>query len=470
MSGVISATTIGGAMAAADAGIAAGVADFGLTGLAATAATTGVEGALVGGGLGALTSGITGGDIGKGALGGAMTGALGGAGGALGGALGGTAGGVIGGGVGGALGGASGAAVTGGNVGQSAEMGGVGGAVMGGLNAPSSDTVSSAPVEGVQSSDLPAPISDKIGSSASSSASGASDTINVGGNTPSASSANTIAQNSGAIDAAGNSTSGATNVPSSSVGQATTGGGGSIGNNITENTPVPTPQQLAQFTPAMPTNNFANAVENVPTASGDAGAGQSLSAVAPQAAGGTTAPAAPTTLMGNLEKGLTSPNALISAGGLAMNAIKGQQALPGQNALAQQAATANAQGAQLQSYLTNGTLPQGVQQSIDQATQSTIASIRSQHAAQGTSGSSAEQQEIASATANSKSQGASIAMQLLQTGINESGLASKLYENMMQNALQQDQALAGSIQNFATAMGGSGSGNGQQITLKLAGS
>ena len=91
-----------------------------------------------------------------------------------------------------------------------------------------------------------------------------------------------------------------------------------------------------------------------------------------------------------------------------------------------------AQGTQLQSYLQTGTLPPGLQAGIDQQVQSAIATIKSRYASMGMSGSSAEQQDIANAQAQGQAAAAQQAEQLLSTGINETGMASTLYNQIAQ--------------------------------------
>lgn len=155
-------------------------------------------------------------------------------------------------------------------------------------------------------------------------------------------------------------------------------------------------------------------------------------------------------------------NVLVPGAGLAFNAIQGNQAPKGLSNIEQQAGQLANQGGQLQSYLQTGTLPPGVQGSIDQASQSAKAAIRSQYASMGLSGSSAEQQALANVDTTSASQGASLALNLLNEGVNETQLSSQLYQQIMSTTLQQDQNLQNAVSNFATAAGGGGT------TLKLA--
>lgn len=158
---------------------------------------------------------------------------------------------------------------------------------------------------------------------------------------------------------------------------------------------------------------------------------------------------------------LTSPSSLIAGGGLALDAAKqaglvGNNVPKGQNQVENIAAQENQQGQQLQGYLQSGTLPPGLQQTLNQATEAAKASIRSKYAASGSSGSSAEQQELAAVDSNAQGQGSQLALQLLNTGINETGMASQLYQQLMNNSISQDNQLGSSIANFASAAGGGG--------------
>lgn len=159
--------------------------------------------------------------------------------------------------------------------------------------------------------------------------------------------------------------------------------------------------------------------------------------------------------LGNAGKAIAdNPRTALSAVGLGVDALKQQTPMKGTNQLDQIAGQENAQSQKLQSYLDSGTLPPGLQGSINQASEAAKATIRSQHASQGTSGSSAEQQELAAVDQRAQAQGAEMGMQLLQTGINEAGMASKLYQQLLNNNLQQDQNLGTAISSFASAAGG----------------
>jgi hypothetical protein len=190
---------------------------------------------------------------------------------------------------------------------------------------------------------------------------------------------------------------------------------------------------------------------------GTAGAAPSLA--------GTATPAASTAGTGAASSGgfglnlgtLKSVAPLAASGiGLLMSAQEGNKQPANYQTLENQAGQLANQGNQLQGYLTGGTLPPGVQAGLDQAHQSAAATIKSQYAARGMSGSSAEAEDLANLNATVVAQGAQIATNLLQQGVSESEFSSQMYEQLMQTSIQQDKDLSASIASFAGALGGMG--------------
>lgn len=160
-----------------------------------------------------------------------------------------------------------------------------------------------------------------------------------------------------------------------------------------------------------------------------------------------------------------NPSAAINAAGLGLDLLKGQQPLPGESQLKSEANSFAGQGQTLSGYLQSGTLPPGVQQGLTQATEAAKATIRSQYAAKGMSGSSAEQQDLAAVDNNARAQGANMAMQLLNMGISETGMASQLYKQLMDSSLAQDKSLGSSISSFASSLAGGKPAGGTTITV-----
>ena len=155
---------------------------------------------------------------------------------------------------------------------------------------------------------------------------------------------------------------------------------------------------------------------------------------------------------------------LISGASLGAAALRGNQKMPGETQLNATAAHLGAQGKTLQDYITNGTLPPGVAQSLHSAGEAAKATIRSQYAARGMTGSDAEQRDLAAVDTGIVTNGASIASNLLSTGIQESQLSAQLYSTIMNAAVQQDEQLGKAISGFASSMVPQ-----PQISLKLGG-
>jgi len=184
-----------------------------------------------------------------------------------------------------------------------------------------------------------------------------------------------------------------------------------------------------------------------------AGFGEAVAAQLSQETGKTFYSAA------NKFHALTSHDQLVFASGavkaLAANMMKGNQPPKYSAQLSEQAAALQAQGAQLQGYLTSGTLPPGVGASLSAAHDSAAATIRSQYAARGMSGSSAEMQDLNNLAQTTVTQGAQIASNLLATGVSEQQFASGLYQNLMATSMQQDTNMSKAIAGFTNAMANS---------------
>lgn len=179
-------------------------------------------------------------------------------------------------------------------------------------------------------------------------------------------------------------------------------------------------------------------------------------------------------LFSSVSKSVSSnPLSFLGAAGMAYNAYNANQAMkdiPSLSQIApqlrQQAASLNAQGQQLASYLTSGSLPPGLQASLDQATKSAKATIISNFASRGMSTdptkNSALASELAAVDAQAVVSTAQIGQNLMQTGINETQLSSGLYTTLanIDNAAQQ--RIQQSIANFAAALAPS-----KGVTLNL---
>ena len=151
----------------------------------------------------------------------------------------------------------------------------------------------------------------------------------------------------------------------------------------------------------------------------------------------------------------SNPALTLGALGLGASALTSQQQPKGYNQLAGEAGQLASQGAQLQQSL-NGALPAGAQSALNQASNSAKARIRSQYAASGLSGSTMEAQALAGVDETVAAQGFQMADQLYQQGVQESGMAANLYQQIMAVNAQSDAALSSSIGNFSAALAGAG--------------
>jgi hypothetical protein len=158
----------------------------------------------------------------------------------------------------------------------------------------------------------------------------------------------------------------------------------------------------------------------------------------------------------------------IAAGGLGYNILR-SQTTPNQAALSAEAAALGKQGSILSSYLQKGTLPPGLQASVDQAVASAKARAISNAAAQGLPTDPARNTALAATLAgieqNAVISAAQIGQQLLQSGIQESGLSAQIYQQLANLDMTQTQNIGKAIASMAAALSSKPTGG---VTLKLA--
>ena len=214
-------------------------------------------------------------------------------------------------------------------------------------------------------------------------------------------------------------------------------------------TATDSPYTLGQANAPIPTMAQAPLTPEVPGSQTLAGTSSQYAATAPTA----VADAAGSGF--NVGSFLKDYGSLALGGaGLAYNMLKGNQKPEYQASIEAAAKQMAAQGAQLQGYLTSGTLPPGMNAALASAHSAAEATIRSRYATMGMSGSSAEMNDLSNLAYTTVAQGATIASQLLQTGVNESQYASGLYQNLMANSMAQDTAMSNAVAGFTNAMAG----------------
>lgn len=120
--------------------------------------------------------------------------------------------------------------------------------------------------------------------------------------------------------------------------------------------------------------------------------------------------------------------------------------------LAAQQPAINAEN-QLISSEATGQLPPGAESAVSQALASDIANIKARYAALGMSGSSAEQQDIATAQAQSAANQFALTQQATQTGLSAAGITEDVYTQLVQNQLSRQQQLQNAFASLFSAIG-----------------
>lgn len=144
--------------------------------------------------------------------------------------------------------------------------------------------------------------------------------------------------------------------------------------------------------------------------------------------------------------------------GLGMNLLRGNQVDPNQQKLQDLAGQLGSQGQVLESYLKTGKLPPALQTQLDQAKASEKARIISGYAQRGQPTdprmNSALAQELNNVDTNAIAAMAQVQVQMLNTGLKETGMSMELYQMLTQMDEQHNQDLMKSISTFAAALGG----------------
>lgn len=149
-----------------------------------------------------------------------------------------------------------------------------------------------------------------------------------------------------------------------------------------------------------------------------------------------------------------------SAGILGYDFLKGNPADPNQAILKQKADQLGAQGDTLRNYLSSGTLPPALKAQLDQATKAEKARITSGYAARGMptdpNQNSSLAQELNAVDTNAVAAMAQAQIQMLNTGLQETGLSTQLYETLVKLDSSHNDQLMKAISSFAAALGGGG--------------
>lgn len=153
-----------------------------------------------------------------------------------------------------------------------------------------------------------------------------------------------------------------------------------------------------------------------------------------------------------------NPLALLAGGGLLLESglQKPASQLPEAQPLEASAARFGALGSNLTSFLGTGTLPPGAKTAVDAATQAEKANIRSSFGSMGLTGSTMEAEALSAADQHAAAETFNIGNQLLAEGGNFTNISDQLYQQILQETLQQDQAFQAALGNFAGGLAGVG--------------
>lgn len=173
---------------------------------------------------------------------------------------------------------------------------------------------------------------------------------------------------------------------------------------------------------------------------------------------------------GNFVDTLTSPSqwtlpgvgkglGVAAAGaGLGMNLMRGNQMDPNQQKLSDLAGQLGSQGQVLESYLKTGKLPPALQTQLDQAKAAEKARIISGYAQRGLPTdpklNSGLTQDLNNVDTNAIAAMAQVQVNMLNTGLKETGMSMELYQMLTQLDMKQNEDLMKSISSFAAALGG----------------
>lgn len=236
-------------------------------------------------------------------------------------------------------------------------------------------------------------------------------------------------------------------------------------------------------------------VSGVPDATAAAGATPGATGAAP-AAGAAQPTSSIDQLLGKLSPGNLANGAIDSLtknplgvaaglGGLGYSIYKGSQDTANEKSLTASAATAagnsntlTAEGNQLTSYLTNGTLPPQFQAQITQAVNDAITQAKSAAAAQGLSSDPTQntalaaqisqiQNQVPILTSQIEEQLASTGGNLISAAATNTGLSGQLYQALVQNDTTQAANAGKAIAALAAAFNNKGQASGGSTTITV---
>ncbi len=151
-----------------------------------------------------------------------------------------------------------------------------------------------------------------------------------------------------------------------------------------------------------------------------------------------------------------NPGLLLGAGGIGLAALQ-RPSIPNLNNLTSAGNAVQTTANALLPAEQTGQLPPGMQSIVSNSLADSIAAIKAKYSGMNLSGSSSEQQEISAAQERSAAETADLAMKVTQQGLNAAGLSEKIFVDIANLRISQDNGLRDAIASFA---GGAGFGAG----------
>ncbi len=144
-----------------------------------------------------------------------------------------------------------------------------------------------------------------------------------------------------------------------------------------------------------------------------------------------------------------NPGVLLSAAPLALDLLKGNQALPAQKQVQQQAGEAASVGRTLEAYQGSGTLPSGLQDVVNLNKNAAIAQVNDTYSQLGLANSTQHVQAVQQIHEAYNAQVAQIGQQLAQQGLQWTQLSANEFNTLLDTQLKQEQGLQNALASFA---------------------
>ena len=149
-----------------------------------------------------------------------------------------------------------------------------------------------------------------------------------------------------------------------------------------------------------------------------------------------------------------NPGILLAGGLLGANMLMGDQPVPAEKQLQQQAGEAASMGRTLTAYQTSGTLPPGLQGIVDQQIDAAKAALVSQYGEMGLGSSTMLTDKLNQLKVQKSAEIAQFADQLAKQGIAWTNLSASEFSNLMTAQTQRENAFTQALGSFAAGLSG----------------